>query len=76
MFRQELYNRFVISAFMSEPVARLNINDSMDVVLLTFDKTGAWILPVVDADGIFMGFVRKSHVLTNYRNTMADLSDD
>ena len=76
MFRQELYHRFKISELMSEPVARLNIDDSMDVVLLTFDKTGAWILPVVDMDGIFMGFVRKSHVLTLYRKMVADLSND
>ena len=40
MFRQELYHRFQIGQLMSEPVARLNINDSMDVVLLTFDRTG------------------------------------
>ena len=76
MFRQELYHRFQIGQLMSEPVARLNINDSMDVVLLTFDKTEAWILPVVDMDGIFMGFVRKSHVLTLYRKMVADLSND
>ena len=69
---------FEISAaeLMSEPVARLSINDSMDVVLITFDKTNAWTLPVVDGEGIFMGFVRKSHVLTNYRKTLADFSDE
>ena len=76
MFRQELYHRFQIGQLMSEPVARLNINDTMDVVLLTFDKTKAWTLPVVDTEGTFMGFIRKSHVLTLYRKTMADLSDD
>lgn len=76
MFRQELYHRFQIGQLMSEPVARLNINDSMDVVLLTFDRTGAWTLPVVDTEGTFMGFIRKSHVLTLYRKMMADLSDD
>ena len=59
MFRQELYHRFKISELMSEPVARLNINDSMDVVVMTFDKTGMWTLPVVDTEGIFMGFIRK-----------------
>ncbi len=76
MFRQELYHRFLVGELMSEPEARLNIGDSMDVVLLTFDKAKAWTLPVVDSEGTFMGFIRKSHVLTLYRNTMADLSDD
>lgn len=76
MFRQELYHRFKIGDLMTEPKARLNINDSMDVVIIMFDKTNAWTLPVVDGEGTFMGFIRKSHVLTNYRKTMADLSDD
>ncbi len=76
MFRQELYHRFRIGQLMSEPASRLNIDDSMDVVLLTFDKTQAWTLPVVDTEGTFMGFIRKSHVLTLYRKTMADFSDD
>ncbi len=76
MFRQELYHRFLVGQMMCEPAARLNINDSMDVVLLTFDKTQAWTLPVVDSEGTFKGFVRKSHVLTLYRKTMADLSDE
>ena len=44
--------------------------------VITFDKTNAWTLPVVDGEGIFMGFVRKSHVLTNYRKTLADFSDE
>ena len=76
MFRQELYHRFTIGELMSEPVMKLNINDSMDIVVMAFDKTNMWILPVVDNEGTFMGFIRKSRVLTNYRKTMADFSDD
>lgn len=76
MFRQELYHKFKTQQLMSEPPARLVINDSMDVVLLTFDKTAAWILPVVDVEGAFVGFIRKSHVLTQYRKTLADLSNE
>ena len=71
-----IVHRFQIGQLMKEPVARLNIDDSMDVVLLTLDKTQAWTLPVVDTEGTFMGFIRKSHVLTLYRKTLADLSDD
>lgn len=76
MFRQELYHRFTVGELMKEYVARLSINDSMDVVVATFDKTHAWTLPVVDDDGVFVGFIRKSKVFTNYRQLLADLSDD
>ena len=37
---------------------------------------GAWTLPVVDEEGIFVGFIRKSTVLTVYRQMLADLSND
>lgn len=76
MFRQELYRRFRVGELMSAPVARLIINDSMDVVVSTFDKTQAWTLPVVDVNGEFMGFIRKSRVFANYRQMLADLSDE
>ena len=76
MFRQELYHRFTVGELMKEYPARLSINDSMDVVVATFDKTNAWTLPVVDDDGVFVGFIRKSKVFTNYRQLLADLSDD
>ncbi len=76
MFRQELYQTILVSQLMSKPMARLIINDPMDVVVATFDKTKAWTLPVVDAEGVFMGFIRKSKVFTNYRQMLADLSDD
>ncbi len=76
MFRQELYHKFAVGELMKEAPARLSINDSMDVVVLTFDRTQAWILPVVDVEGNFVGFIRKSRVFTNYRQLLADLSDD
>lgn len=76
MFRQELYHRFTVGELMKEYVARLSINDSMDVVVAAFDKTKAWTLPVVDDEGVFVGFIRKSKVFTIYRQLLADLSDD
>ncbi len=76
MFRQELYQTILVGQLMSKPVARLIINDPMDVVVATFDKTKAWTLPVVDSEGVFMGFIRKSKVFTNYRQMLADMSDD
>ena len=61
---------------MKEPEARLSVNDSMDVVVRMFDRTRAWTLPVVNADDVFIGFIRKSHVLAVYRQMMADYSTD
>ncbi len=74
MFRQELYHRFTVDKFMVSAPARLNINDSMDVVMSKFDDTGAWNLPVVDADGKYLGFVSKSKIFNTYRQVLVDYS--
>ena len=74
MFRQELYHRFTVDKFMTSAPARLNINDSMDVVMSKFDATGAWNLPVVDADGKYLGFVSKSKIFNTYRQVLVDYS--
>ncbi|MCH5169080.1 MAG: chloride channel protein [Prevotellaceae bacterium] len=76
IFRTELYRDFVVSQLMKQPEARLSVNDSMDVVVSVFDRTGAWTLPVIDADGVFVGFIRKSSVLAVYRQVLADFSND
>jgi CIC family chloride channel protein len=76
VFRTELYRDFAVSGLMKQPEALLSVNDTMDVVVGVFDKTGAWTLPVVDEEGIFVGFIRKSTVLTVYRQMLADLSND
>ena len=76
MFRTELFHRVHVSDFMTEAPVRLRMGDTMDVVMAAFDRTQAWTLPVVDERGIFVGFIRRSHVFAMYRKMMADLSDE
>ena len=61
---------------MAQPQALLGTHDSMDSVVKTFDRTHAWTLPVVDTNGMFVGFIRKSTILTVYRKLLADYSND
>jgi len=76
IFRAELYRQFSVAQLMKKPEGILTVNDSMDVVVSTFDRTHAWTLPVVDEEGLFIGFIRKSSVLTVYRQLLADFSTD
>ncbi len=76
MFRTELYHKLHVRDLMSPCAARLTTNDPMDLVMQTFDATNAWTLPVVDADGLFEGFIRRSHVTALYRTMMHDLSEE
>lgn len=76
VFRPELFHKFRVSQLMAEPPATLGVNDSMDSVIKTFDRTGSWNLPVADQDGIFVGFIRKSTILSIYRKILSDYSQD
>ncbi len=76
IFRTELHRQFLVSQLMAHPAAVLSVNDPMDHVLATFDHTGAWTLPVVSGDGTFVGFIRKSTILSAYRQLLADYSTD
>ena len=76
MFRTELYHRVFVRDLMSQCAARLTTNDPMELVMQTFDRTQAWALPVVDKDGLFVGFIRRSHVYAAYRAMLHDLSEE
>lgn len=76
MFRTELYHQLHVRDLMSPYAALLTTNDPMDIVMQAFDSTKFWSLPVVDSDGIFVGFIRRSHVTALYRNMMQDLSEE
>ncbi|MDE5709914.1 MAG: chloride channel protein, partial [Bacteroides sp.] len=76
MFRQELYHRFKVSKFMISAPARLHDTDSMEQVMQIFDDTKAWNLPVVDAEGKYLGFVSKSKIFNSYREVLVHFSED
>ena len=75
MFRPDLYKRMHVNKFMSMPPAILQVTDSMDKVMKTFDDTGAWNLPVVE-DGKYVGFVSKSKIFNSYRRVLRHYCED
>lgn len=76
MFRSELYYRFKVQKLMISPPAKIHIDAPMDQVMRTFDDTGAWNLPVVDAEDHYLGFVSKSKIFNAYRNVLVHFSDE
>ena len=76
MFRQELYHRFKVETFMVSPPERVLLTDPMDVVMRKFDNTQAWNLPVVDAEGKYVGFISKSKIFNSYRQVLVEFSAD
>lgn len=76
MFRPELYHQYTVGSFMKEPPAILTVNDSLKVAAKKFEDTGAWNLPVVDNNNIYIGFISRSGLFTSYRETLIKFSQE
>lgn len=75
MFRPDLYKKMTVATFMSTPPAKIEIGDSMEKVMKTFDDTGAWNLPVVE-NHKYVGFVSKSKIFNSYRRVLRHYCED
>lgn len=72
MFRPELYDKFTVQKFMVGSPAKININNNMEDVMATFEKTKAWNLPVVNEKGEYMGLLSQSSVFNSYREVLVE----
>lgn len=70
MFDTKLYATTKVETFTHKAPEHIYYGkDNMQTVMQKFQNTGAWNLPVVK-DGIYMGFVSKSKLLTAYRREL------
>ena len=72
MFRPELYDKFTVKKFMVGSPAKIDINNNMEDVMATFEKTKAWNLPVVNEKGEYMGLLSQSSVFNSYREVLVE----
>jgi len=73
MFNQDFYNKYSAGEIMEKMDDVIHPEDDMIVVMKRFDKTNAWVLPVVDIDK-FKGFIYKSAVFSEYRDKIKEMS--
>jgi CIC family chloride channel protein len=76
MFRTDLYDVAKVYNYMRSAPEYVHPDEPMDSVMRKFEKTGAWNLPVVDADRRYLGFVSKSKIFNAYREELRDFSQD
>ena len=76
MFRTDLYEVAKVYNYMRPAPEFVHPDEPMDSVMRKFEKTGAWNLPVVDADFHYLGFVSKSKIFNAYREELRDFSQD
>ncbi len=76
MFQPRLYNRFTVRRLMNAPAALIRNDMPMEKVIEVFEDTGAWNLPVVDAEGKYVGMVSKSKIFSLYREVLVNFSEE
>ncbi len=76
VFRIELYHHFTAQQIMQEPLGVLSDHQTMTEVMTTFDETHADWLPIVDEDGHLKGYISRQRLYSQYRQMVADMSED
>ncbi len=69
MFDTESRKNIIINTLMHSPPTFVSSKESMQSVMIKFENTGAWNLPVID-DGKYVGFVSKSRIFNAYRKKL------
>lgn len=72
MFKRELYTYQTAKNYMT--IARFVIkkSDTISAILNKFDSSGTWNLPVVSEEGVYIGFISKSKIFSEYRNLLKE----
>ncbi len=76
MFRTELYHRFKVNQLMEEVKQTVRLGDPMEDVMSAFEQNNVQHLPVLDNEGHLFGYISKSHLYSQYRQMVADLSNE
>lgn len=76
MFDSSQYDTTSVYTYMKEAPEFLYHSESMESVMKKFEYTGAWNLPVVNENGIYLGFVSKSKIFSAYREQLQQVSHD
>lgn len=76
IFRSELYRRYSVRQLMEPPRATLGTDEPMSTVMETFQNSDTDMLPVVDAEHHFVGFISKARLFSAYRRIMVDFSEE
>ena len=74
LFDPSQYDRLRVYNIMESAPDYIYAGEKMESVMAKFDRTGAWRLPVVDAERKYLGFISRSRLLTHYRQELKEIS--
>ncbi len=72
MFKREKYGASVIN-YMIPPPDRILQHEAIQSILPKFEDKNTWMLPVVDKENRYLGFISKSRILNAYRQQLVKI---
>ena len=73
MFKQEKWGRS-ITYYMIQPPYKILEHEMVQSILPHFEENHTWMLPVVDRNNKYLGFISKSRILNAYREALVKIS--
>ena len=73
MFKQEKWGRS-ITYYMIQPPYKILEHEMVQSILPRFEENHTWMLPVVDRNNKYLGFISKSRILNAYREALVKIS--
>ena len=73
MFKKEKWGRS-ITYYMIQPPYKILEHEMVQSILPRFEENHTWMLPVVDKNNRYLGFISKSRILNAYREALVKIS--
>ena len=75
MFKPSRYDNVFVRDVMDIPPDTVSFDENMESVMLKFEDSGAWNLPVIE-NNKYVGFISKSKIFSAYRKILLQFSSE
>ena len=76
--RHDMFNRdkwsTSIMHYMIQPPDKVHEHEMIQSIMPRFEQSNTWMLPVVDKQNLYLGFISKSRILNAYREALVNVS--
>ena len=76
--RHDMFNRdkwaTPIMHYMSQPPDKVYEHEMIQSIMPRFEQASTWMLPVIDKQNRYLGFISKSRILNAYREALVNVS--
>ena len=73
MFNRDKWGKSIMH-YMIQPPDKILEHEMIQSIMPRFEQSNTWMLPVVDKENHYLGFISKSRILNSYREALVNVS--